>query len=106
MPAVDLFLVDPAIAVERFGDLRGDHRGVLRNHRPSLALRLRRKQSWLPSVRPLPAARSGTFFAKRSSKGRFKEMDEQGHSLATNRRRKAKTRSKSGYGDKGDRRVA
>ena len=49
---------------------------------------------------------TGTFFAKRSSKGRFKEMDEQGHSLATNRRRKAKTRSKSGYGDKGDRRVA
>jgi hypothetical protein len=47
-----------------------------------------------------------TFFARRTSGGRFKEMDERGRSLAADRRRKAKTPSKSGYGDKVDRRAA
>jgi hypothetical protein len=28
-PAVDLLLVDPAVAVERLADERGGHRGVL-----------------------------------------------------------------------------
>jgi hypothetical protein len=47
-----------------------------------------------------------TFFAKRRASGRFKEMDERGRSLAGDRRRKAMTKAKSGYGDRGDRRVA
>jgi hypothetical protein len=47
--------------------------------------------------------RSATFYAKRTSRGRFKEMDERGRALAADRRRKAKSRTKAGYGDRGDR---
>jgi hypothetical protein len=47
--------------------------------------------------------RSGTLYAKRTATGRFKEMDAQGRSLAADLRRKAKTRTKSGFGDQGDR---
>ena len=42
-------------------------------------------------------------FAKRNPKGRFKEMDDVSRSLASDRRRPAKTVSKSGHGDQGDR---
>ena len=48
--------------------------------------------------------RAGSFYAKRKSTGRFKEMDEKGRSLKTDRRRAAKKTVKSGYGDQGDRR--
>jgi hypothetical protein len=48
-------------------------------------------------------SRSGTFFAKRTGAGRFREMDEKGRSLRTDRRRKAKKKVASGYGDRGDR---
>ena len=47
-----------------------------------------------------------TFFAKRTARGRFKEMDEQGRSLAADRRQRAKRTTKSGHGDQGDRRRA
>ena len=53
--------------------------------------------------RELLKSRNATFFTRRTPKGRFKEMDERGRSLAADRRRKAKGRSKSGYGDRGDR---
>jgi hypothetical protein len=56
--------------------------------------------------RELLKARPGTFFARRTAKGRFKEMDERSRSLAGDRRRKATTKAKSGYGDRGDRRAA
>jgi hypothetical protein len=49
---------------------------------------------------------NATSFAKRTASGRFKEIDEPGRSLAGDRRRKATTKAKSGYGDRGDRRVA
>jgi hypothetical protein len=42
-------------------------------------------------------------FVRRGGKGRFKESDDVGKSLAADRRKKAKTRVKSGQGDKGDR---
>jgi hypothetical protein len=45
-------------------------------------------------------ARNATFFAKRASTGGFKEMDEEGRSLAADRRRKTKIWAKSGYGDR------
>lgn len=48
-------------------------------------------------------SRNATFFARRNAKGRFKEMDEQGRSLTTDRRRTATTKAKRGYGDRGDR---
>jgi len=42
-------------------------------------------------------------FVRRSKNGTFKESDDVGKSLAADRRKKAKTRAKSGQGDKGDR---
>jgi hypothetical protein len=53
--------------------------------------------------RDLVASRSGKSFAKRSAKGRFKEMDSVKRSLPKDRRKKAKRKVKSGYGDQGDR---
>lgn len=59
-----------------------------------------------PGKRELLKARNATFFGRRTSRGRFRELDERGRSLAADRRRKAKTRIKTGHGDKGDRRAA
>ena len=42
-------------------------------------------------------------FVRRGAKGRFKESDDVGKSLSADRRRKARTKSKSGQGDRGDR---
>jgi hypothetical protein len=64
--------------------------------------KLRRKDG----KRELLKSRNATSFARRTSKGRFKELDERGRSLAADRRRKAKHRTTSGQGDRGDRRVA
>jgi hypothetical protein len=43
-------------------------------------------------------------YVRRDAAGRFKESDDVGRSLAQDRRKKAKTATKSGRGDKGDRR--
>jgi hypothetical protein len=43
-------------------------------------------------------------YAKRTSTGRFKEMDEVGRSQTADRRKRAKKTVKSGYGDQGDQR--
>jgi hypothetical protein len=42
-------------------------------------------------------------FGKRTTTGRFKEMDAAGRSLSGDRRKRAKKKVKSGYGDQGDR---
>jgi hypothetical protein len=42
-------------------------------------------------------------FVRRDAKGQFSESDDVGRSLSQDRKRKAKTASKSGQGDKGDR---
>ena len=44
-----------------------------------------------------------TRFVRRGKKGRFKESADVGRSLRTDRRKKAKRKVRSGYGDKGDR---
>ena len=44
-------------------------------------------------------------FVRRGKKGRFKESDDLGRSLTADRRKKAKRQVKSGYGDRGDRRM-
>lgn len=44
-------------------------------------------------------------FVRRDQKGRFSESDDVGRSLSQDRRRDAKTETKSGYGDKGDRKT-
>ena len=53
--------------------------------------------------RDLVKGRRATLFAKRNARGRFKEMDERGRSLKSDRRQRSKTKSRSGYGDRGDR---
>ena len=42
-------------------------------------------------------------FVRRDSHGRFKESDDVGRSLGSDRRQHAKTKSKKGEGDRGDR---
>jgi hypothetical protein len=42
-------------------------------------------------------------FVRRGAGGKFKESDDVGKSLTADRRKKAKTKVKSGQGDKGDR---
>ena len=42
-------------------------------------------------------------FVRRDEQGQFKESDDVGRSLGQDRRKPAKTASKSGQGDKGDR---
>ena len=42
-------------------------------------------------------------FVRRGVAGKFKESDDVGKSLTHDRRKKAKTKVKSGQGDKGDR---
>lgn len=42
-------------------------------------------------------------YVRRDEKGQFKESDDVGRSLAADRRQKAKTKVKSGEGDRGDR---
>jgi hypothetical protein len=42
-------------------------------------------------------------YVRRGTSGQFKESDDVSRSLASDRRKKAKTRVKSGQGDKGDR---
>ena len=42
-------------------------------------------------------------YVRRSASGQFKESDDVGRSLSADRRRKAKTTTKSGQGDRGDR---
>jgi hypothetical protein len=42
-------------------------------------------------------------FVRRGARGKFKESDDVWKSLTADRRKKAKTKVKSGQGDKGDR---
>jgi hypothetical protein len=43
-------------------------------------------------------------YIRRDERGRIKESDDVGRSLSADRRTKAKTASKAGQGDRGDRR--
>jgi hypothetical protein len=53
--------------------------------------------------RELIDTRSDKRFVRRGTAGKFKESDDVGKSLASDRRKKAKTKVRSGQGDKGDR---
>ncbi len=53
--------------------------------------------------RELIAPRGDKRYVRRSKSGQFSESDDQGKSLGKDVRQKAKTRVKSGQGDKGDR---
>jgi hypothetical protein len=45
-------------------------------------------------------------YVRRSKSGQFNEVDDAGSSLARDRKRKAKKKTKAGQGDKGDRPAA
>ena len=55
------------------------------------------------SKRELIAPRGDKRYVRRGRGGEFKESDDAGRSLSTDRRRKAKTKARKGQGDRGDR---
>jgi hypothetical protein len=55
-----------------------------------------------PAKRDLVKRKTASAYAKRTAKGKFKEMDDVGRSQKADRPRKAKRAVKSGYGDQGD----
>jgi len=54
--------------------------------------------------RELIAPRGSKRYVRRDDKGRIKESDDVGRSLAADQQRKARTVAKPGQGDRGDRR--
>jgi hypothetical protein len=52
--------------------------------------------------RTLIAPRGDKRYVRRDARGRIKESDDTGRSLSSDRRRKAKRKSKRGQGDRGD----
>ena len=56
----------------------------------------------MPSERERIEPNDDARFVRRDERGRFKESDDVGRSLATDRREAAKTTVKSGQGDRGD----
>jgi len=56
-----------------------------------------------PQKRELIDTGTSKRYARRDPQGQFKEVDDQHRSLSQDRRRKAKTTTRSGQGDKGDR---
>jgi hypothetical protein len=55
--------------------------------------------------RELIAPRGDKRYIRRDERGRIKESDDVGRSLSQDRSRKAKTVTKAGQGDRGDRKV-
>lgn len=62
-----------------------------------------RKRKRSSQKRDVVKGRRASSYAKRTSTGRFKEMDDTGRAAKVDRRQKAKRKTKSGYGDRGDR---
>lgn len=60
------------------------------------------KKKKTAAKRTLIAPKGDKRYVRRSAKGRFKESDDVGRSLAADRRNRAKTKAKRGQGDKGD----
>jgi hypothetical protein len=53
--------------------------------------------------RELMSPRGDKRYVRRGAGGQFKESDDVGRSLASDRRKKSKTKAKRGQGDRGDR---
>ena len=66
--------------------------------------RTARKQTRPAGKRDLVRRPKASAYAKRTARGRFKEMDDVGRSQKTDKPRKAKRTVRSGYGDQGDER--
>jgi hypothetical protein len=67
--------------------------------------RVKTKQARPTAKRDLVRRSKASAYAKRTARGRFKEMDDVGRSQKVDKRRKAKKTARSGYGDQGDRRL-
>jgi hypothetical protein len=67
----------------------------------SLDLNQRKRSNHMP--RELIDTGTDKRFVRRNGQGQFKESDDVGRSLATDRRQPAKNKSKKGEGDRGDR---
>lgn len=59
----------------------------------------------MPTKREKISPNGDARFVRRDDKGRFKEVDDVGRSLAQDQRRHSDTDVKPGQGDKGDRRT-
>jgi hypothetical protein len=57
----------------------------------------------IAAKRELIDTRTDKRYVRRGAKGRFKESDDMGKLLTADRRKKARTKVKSGQGEKGDR---
>ena len=57
----------------------------------------------MPAKRELIDTGTDKRYVRRDEQGQFKESDDQGKSLAADRRQHARTEVKPGQGDKGDR---
>ena len=62
----------------------------------------RRKKS---AKRTRISPRGDARYVRRDARGRIKESDDQGRSLATDRRQRAKSKAAAGQGDRGDRKA-
>jgi hypothetical protein len=62
------------------------------------------KRSGPAGKRDLVRRPKASAYAKRTSRGRFKEMDDVGRAQKADKARKAKKKVRSGYGDQGDER--
>ena len=62
------------------------------------------KRSRPAGKRDLVRRPKASAYAKRTARGRFKEMDDVGRSQKADKSRKAKQTVRSGYGDQGDER--
>lgn len=62
----------------------------------------KRSKKKTAAKRTLIAPKGDKRYVRRSAKGRFKESDDVGKSLSTDRRKRAKTKASRGQGDKGD----
>jgi hypothetical protein len=60
------------------------------------------KKKKTAAKRTLIAPKGDKRYVRRSAKGRFKESDDVGQSLSTDRRKRAKTKASRGQGDRGD----
>jgi hypothetical protein len=63
-----------------------------------------KKRSRPAAKRDLVRRPKASAYAKRTARGRFKEMDDVGRSQKADKPRKAKKTVRSGYGDQGDER--
>ena len=108
--------------LRRGSDRRGDcgHRGCARDEdTTSLRRRIeqpeddmaKKAQKRAGAKRARPAGKrdlvrrpKASAYAKRTARGRFKEMDDVGRSQKADKARKAKKKVRSGYGDQGDER--